>query len=50
MRTWPASHMGSWQLYGHSHGKLPPIGFQLDVGVDSWEFYPVSWEEVKEAI
>jgi calcineurin-like phosphoesterase family protein len=26
MRTWSKSHYNSWHLYGHSHGKLKPIG------------------------
>ena len=48
MRVWPRSHYGSWQLYGHSHGKLPPIGAQMDIGVDTHNFYPYSFEEIKE--
>ena len=48
MRVWNKSHHGSWQLFGHSHGKLPPIGKQLDVGVDTHNFYPYSFEEIKE--
>ena len=24
MRVWDRSHYGSWHLYGHSHGNLPP--------------------------
>jgi calcineurin-like phosphoesterase family protein len=47
MRTWHRSHFNSWQLYGHSHGKLEPIGKQWDVGVDNNNFYPVSFEELK---
>jgi calcineurin-like phosphoesterase family protein len=47
MRRWPHSHHGSWQLYGHSHGELPPIGKQYDVGVDNNNFYPVSFEFLK---
>lgn len=47
MRVWARSHYNSWQLYGHSHGKLPPMGKQLDVGVDNNNFYPFSWEQVK---
>lgn len=36
MRSWPRSHYpGSWQLFGHHHGKLPPYGLQMDVGVDT---------------
>lgn len=48
MRTWARSHYNSWQLYGHSHGKLPPIGKQHDIGVDNNDFYPVSFELLKE--
>lgn len=48
MRVWGRSHYGSWQLHGHSHGGLPDVGKQLDVGVDCWNFYPVSLEEVRE--
>jgi len=47
MRVWPMSHYGSWQVYGHSHGSLPPQGLQYDVGVDNNNFYPVSFEELK---
>ena len=50
MRTWPLSHHGSIQLHGHSHGTLPIAYNQLDVGVDSNNFYPVSMEQVLEKI
>jgi calcineurin-like phosphoesterase family protein len=33
-RVWPASHHGSWHFYGHSHGRMPPLGRSRDVGVD----------------
>jgi calcineurin-like phosphoesterase family protein len=33
-RTWAASCHGSWHLYGHSHGRLPPYGRSRDVGID----------------
>lgn len=48
MRVWPRSHYGSWMVYGHSHGRLPPIGKQHDVGVDNNDFTPVSFERLKE--
>ena len=48
MRRWPRSHYGSWQLHGHSHGALDPIGKQWDVGVDNNEFYPISFTQVQE--
>lgn len=38
-RTWNRSHYGSWNLYGHSHGSLKPVGKQLDVGVDATRHY-----------
>lgn len=48
MRTWECSHYNSWQLYGHSHGRLGPVGKQWDIGVDNNNYYPVSFEEIKE--
>ena len=42
MRTWPKSHYNTWHVYGHSHGRLPPIGKSHDVGVDNNDYYPVS--------
>ena len=48
MRVWPRSHHNSWQLYGHSHGMLPPIGKQWDVGVDNNDFFPVSFDQICE--
>jgi calcineurin-like phosphoesterase family protein len=46
MRSWPLSHYASWHLYGHHHGKLEPYGLSFDVGVDCWDFYPISLDEV----
>jgi len=48
MRVWPKSHYGSWHLYGHSHGKLLSYGLSYDVGVDNNNFFPVSFDEIKE--
>ncbi|MBD3197865.1 MAG: phosphoesterase [Candidatus Lokiarchaeota archaeon] len=50
MRVWNKSHLNSWQLYGHSHGDLDPIGKQYDVGVDSNDFKPLSFEEIEDII
>jgi len=49
-RTWRSSHRGSWSLYGHSHGNLAddPNALSLDVGVDCWNFFPVSFEQITE--
>jgi calcineurin-like phosphoesterase family protein len=48
MRIWPRSHYNSWQLFGHSHGKSEEVGKQLDVGVDTHNFYPYSFKEIRE--
>lgn len=48
MRSWEISHYGSWHLFGHHHGLLPPYGLSFDVGVDCWNYYPVSLEQVRE--
>jgi calcineurin-like phosphoesterase family protein len=54
MVTWDKSHRGSWQLFGHVHGmldgdkRLSPN--QMDIGVDSNGFRPISYQEVKEII
>lgn len=46
LRTWPRSHYNSWQVHGHSHGTLEPIGKQWDVGVDHNELAPVSFAQL----
>ncbi len=47
MKVWNLSHHGSIQLYGHSHGTLAGNSQQLDVGVDCWNYAPVSLDEIK---
>lgn len=41
-RTWNQIGKKSINLHGHSHGRLNPIPRQYDVGVDSWDFRPVT--------
>jgi calcineurin-like phosphoesterase family protein len=48
MRVWNKSHYGSIQLYGHSHGSLPGNDQSLDVGVDCWNYFPVTLEQIIE--
>lgn len=49
MRVWEHSHHGAGMLYGHSHGGLPPVtgAPSFDIGVDSWQYRPLSLTEVK---
>jgi calcineurin-like phosphoesterase family protein len=48
MRTWQFSGRGGWMLYGHSHGNLEddPNALSLDVGVDCWDYAPVSFQQI----
>lgn len=48
MRTWRSSYHGSWHLFGHSHGRMAPFGKSFDVGVDCWDYKPVSFDCVKQ--
>jgi calcineurin-like phosphoesterase family protein len=48
LRVWSRSHFNSWHLYGHSHGRLEPIGKSWDVGVDNNNFAPVSYYQIEE--
>ena len=41
-RTWNDIGKGAINLHGHSHGRLTPATRQYDVGVDVWDFRPVS--------
>ena len=41
-RTWNGMYKGRLNLHGHSHGALKPLTRQFDVGVDVWDFRPVT--------
>jgi calcineurin-like phosphoesterase family protein len=49
MMTWASSVHGSWQLYGHSHGRMPEsiYRYSFDVGIDVWGYVPIPIEAVK---
>jgi calcineurin-like phosphoesterase family protein len=49
LRSWNGQHRGSINVHGHSHGKLKSLPRQIDVGVDAWEYRPVSAEAVVQA-
>jgi calcineurin-like phosphoesterase family protein len=51
-KVWNGSHNGTWSLYGHSHGNLKddPNSTSLDVGVDCWDFFPVSCSQLANAM
>jgi calcineurin-like phosphoesterase family protein len=45
-RTWWHSYQGSAQLFGHTHGDLPPFGKSFDCGVDSWNYTPMTEAQI----
>lgn len=45
-RVWNRAHYGAWNLHGHSHGNLPNVGGQMDVGSDTNHWRPYSYAEV----
>lgn len=46
MRVWNQCHRGAIQLFGHSHNNMPCNSQSLDVGVDSWDYTPISLEQI----
>ena len=45
-RSWHGSGKGWINLHGHSHGRMKPVPRQIDVGVDVWDFRPVSLQQI----
>lgn len=48
---WNKSHYGSWNLHGHCHGTYKSEKkMQLDVGVDCFNFRPVSYDDIRQTM
>jgi calcineurin-like phosphoesterase family protein len=53
MTVWPRSHYGALHMFGHSHGRLLESlrsPRSLDIGVDCWNYTPISFEQFVEAL
>lgn len=48
--TWNKGHYGSYMLHGHSHNTLSHLntGTRIDIGVDCFNYSPVSIEQVND--
>ena len=47
--SWDGSYHGSWCLHGHTHGNYSNPDMKiLDMGVDCWDYYPASLDDVIE--
>ena len=47
LRSWNRIGRGALNLHGHSHGRLAPLPRQVDVGVDCWDFRPITLAEIR---
>ena len=47
LRHWRNQSRGWTNPHGHSHGRLPSITRQRDVGVDCWDFAPVPLDALR---
>lgn len=64
MLSWDRSHYSTLHLHGHTHGTIGVVGrssdnkadpnlnpgYRVDVGVDCWDFAPVSLDMILERI
>ena len=46
LTAWNKSHHGALQLYGHVHGRFLGNQQQTDVGVDVWNYAPVTLDQI----
>ena len=46
-RSWNGMAQGALNLHGHSHGRMAPLTRQVDVGVDAWDFRPVTLAQLR---
>lgn len=47
IRSWVGKGHGAYHVHGHCHGMLPDSGERsVDVGVDVWDYTPVSLEQI----
>ena len=49
-RTWNRAIHGAWHLFGHIHNKKAPYWLSFNVGVDAWDFTPISYDQVNKTM
>ncbi len=47
---WRPKDKGQWLLHGHIHEKWKQRGRMINVGVDVWDFYPVSIVQIEKIV
>lgn len=48
IEEWDRQRYGSIHIHGHTHGKCRKISNRVDCGIDDWDGYPISLEQIKE--
>lgn len=50
IESWGAMRRGVLHFHGHSHGKSRVMSGRIDVGVDCWDYTPISLERLVQAV
>lgn len=50
MVSWRNRSHGAYHLYGHVHGNYTSPVRAMDVGVDTNNFFPYSWDQIRERL
>jgi calcineurin-like phosphoesterase family protein len=50
LRTWSECHKGSIHLFGHCHGREQTNNLSFDIGVDTHNYLPYSYDEVMKIV
>lgn len=48
MMTWNHARKGALHLFGHVHGNWEGTAHSVNVGVDVWDFYPITAQDAAE--
>ena len=48
--SWNGMGHASWHLHGHCHGSIKDVGLRKDIGVDTNNLYPYSYEDIKNVL
>ncbi len=46
----PNYHKGEILLHGHTHSKIKKVNNQIHVGVDAWDYYPVTLKQIEDLL
>ena len=47
IEEWNKYHKGAIHLHGHTHGRIDRVARRWDVGVDCWDFRPVTLAQIR---